>query len=242
MNYSLLSNLQLNKEQVTLSRAQQKQLLEVIGRLIFANFRPSHGSILIIRAWADGTYEQILSGDLSSGVAERCYTQALKDHPRRGLNLVNDMCGNSAELVGWEVSEALGCEKPGAFYYGKINPCRGSLYAEDGHYVLSLPLDNGRIIAAFRASYSWRKGGISSCVSEPWQHRLFLASLAETLHRIMPRDQRLADSYDEIMSVVSQRNLSGYKANSDLIANCLSSRAAGIYQIVNLRNSKVNYA
>ncbi len=238
MEFSLLHNLQLNKEQKTMSGTQQKQLLEVIGMLLRTNYNPHEGSMLIIRAWADGTFEELLSGDLMLGKASGCHTQTLK-----GDRLVNDSHYNSAEYVGHEVSEAIRCDTPNAFYYGKIKSDVGCVYAEQGHYVLSLPLENGRIIASFRANYCWRHNNIASSTSEPWQHRLMLTSLAEAFCAIMPQDQRLADSFKEILSsYYYKREQACYTANSSLIRRCLANNSNPdevIYRVINISNSKL---
>lgn len=239
MNFSLLHNLQLNREQKTLCETQQRQLLEVIGRLLYANYDPREGSILIVRTWADGTFEKILSGDLMLGKASDCHTQKRKYHPNLGLQVVNDAHCNSADLVDREVSSAIECNTPGTFYYNKIDAGIGSIYAEDGHYVLSLPLENGRIIASFRANYCQRRGDISSSISEPWQHRLMLTGLAEAFCTILSQDQRLIDSFDEIISAHNRRGLTCYGANSALVQKCLSHERMKTYRVIHINNSKM---
>lgn len=239
MNTSL-HNLQLNMAQSTLSLAQQEQLVEILARMLYANFDPHFGSILIVRAWADGTYETILSGNLDNGTACNCRTQKWQDHPHTGLKLVTDACLNSDAYVGHEVSEALQCANPGSYYYGRIDPAVGSLYAENGHYVLSLPLDNGRIVASFRASYCWHQSRISTSISEPWQHKLMLVSLAEVFHLLLSQDLRLADSFEEITTALRQRETTNYGTNSAMIRRRLSHRhTVTIYQITNRANSKL---
>lgn len=235
MEFSLLHGLQLNKEQRTMSETQQHQLLEVIGKLLRANYNPHEGSLLIVRTWADGTFEELLSGNLILGRASGCHTQKFK-----GDRLVNDAHYNSAEYVDHEVSEAIRCGTPGTFYYEKIKSDVGCIYAEQGHYVLSLPLENGRIIASFRANYCWHHKNIASSTSEPWQHRLMLTSLAEAFCTIMSQEQRLVDSFEEILSSYCQRERSCYTANSALIQRCLVGKPEEeIYRVTNIDASKL---
>lgn len=235
MNFSLLANLQLNKEQITLSRTQQTLLLEIVGRLLHANYSPKRGSILIVRAWADGTYERILSGNLIEGKASGCHTQKLKQCRGMGELVVNATHSDSATFVEREVLEALNCANPGSFYYSKISPERGTIYSEYGHYVLSLPLDNGRLIASFRAHYCWG-GRIRLSVSEPWQHELMLAGLTEALHLLMSHDVRLTDSFEEALL---GRELNCGRTNSELIQRCLSSGQPTVYIYTNTSHSKL---
>lgn len=235
MNFSLLHNLQLNREQITLCESQQHQLLKVIGKLLSANYNPHEGSLLIVRTWADGTFEELLSGDLMLGKASNCHTQKLK-----GDYLVNDSRYSSAEYVGHEVSEAIRCSTPGAFYYGKIDSNVGRIYAKQGHYVLSLPLNNGRIIASFRANYCWHHHNMTSSISEPWQHRLMLTGLAEAFCLVMPQEERLADSFEEILASYCERERACYTVNSGLIQRCLAHRPEEeICKVVNINNSKL---
>lgn len=237
MNTSL-HNLQLNMEQTTLSHAQQDQLIKVIGKLLRSNFDPHFGSILIVRAWADGTFEEILSGNLAYGEAADCHTQKLQQRSHSEPRWVNDSRLGSAAYVGHEVSEALNCCDPESFYYGRLDVDTGSFYAGCGHYVLSLPIDDGRIIASFRASYCWRGNRISVSVSELWQNELMLVSLAEALHAIMPQDERLTKSLDEVTAHYHPWETTSYGTNKALITRCLTNERLLIYSISNLANSK----
>lgn len=239
MDFSPTTNLQLNREQATLSEEQQNLLLAIIGRLLSANYDPHRGSLLIVRTWADGTFEKVLSGDLALGTANSCHTQKFKMCPGQGLKVVNDACYESNVLVGLEVAAAIKSGTPGTFYYDKINPNAGSIYAENGRYILSLPLENGRIIASYRASYCWRSNRISVSINEPWQHRLMLASLAEAFCKIMPQDQRLVDSLAEIELFCKRHNCANYSTNSAIIARCIARKDAKVSKVINMENSKM---
>lgn len=242
MKFSSTQNLQLNMEQLTLSKAQQELLLAVIKKLLKANYYPLKGSILIVRTWADGVPEEILSGDLGYGKAKNCRVQKLEQSSNSGPRLVNDKRFEhfgSNRLVGWGVSAALQCDIPDTFYYGRIHADVGSVYAENGHYILSLPLEDGRIVASFRADYCQRGGAYSSCVNEEWQHRLMLAGLAEALYKIMPQDKRLATSFKEVKSVYWWRRLVDLDANSNLISRCIARKKIKKCKVINIANSKM---
>lgn len=241
MKNSLLNTLQLNREQKTLCETQQQQLLEVVDRLIRVNYDPHEGSILIIRAWADGTFEEVLSGNLAYSSAEKSCTRELKEDHLKRTRLTNEY-HDSSDLVGYEVSEALNCEDVESFYYDKINTTTGKICAENGHYVLSLPIEEGRIIASFRANYCWCSGNIKSSINEPWQHQLILAGLAETLHKMMPEDERLEHSFNQALCSCKWCALEGHDINSAMIQRCLSGQHAHkpmAYSAVALGNSKL---
>lgn len=216
MKHSRTHDLQLNKGQMVLSAPQQDLLIEVIDGLLDANCDPHKGSMLIVHARADGTSEEILSGNLMSGKAIGSRSQKIKRYPHSELRLINEAHYNSADYVDLEVRDAVRCSTPGTFYYDKIDPGTGGIYAENGHYVLSLPIDSGRIVASFRASYCQRDGSILPSISEPLQHRLMLMGLAEAFRTVMPLDQRLADSIAEIMSAYERRSLAAQDANDAL--------------------------
>lgn len=198
--------------------------------------------MLIVRTWADGTFEKILSGNLGYGKAKNCRVQKLKQFSSSRPRLVNDKRFehfDSSELVGWEVSTALQCDIPGTFYCGRIHADSGSVCAENGHYVLSLPLEDGRIVASFQADYCWRDGTSSSYVNEEWQHRLMLAGLAEALHKIMPQDKRLTASFKEVESVYWCRRLIDLDTNSNLISHCIAREKIKKCKVINIANSKM---